>query len=464
MRWPTGIQLIRVLAAVTLLAWVGLLVRNRFLLPKDQTATLDQILAVVDKELLEEEPIDGPDTRHLADLIGLIAAYDDPSPHPHGTSTSLTMGARVSPWFCPQTLPSNGKTTADFPVWSGHQVHGFKDYLDQIRPKDCRYNVDVQAMIIAKSGIRSLEETARSRMKSNDPKGACLCLILALRFADLMLNSGGEMLHYLTAQTAESIAVEAIEDFARDPGFSAVQCKEILAELSPAPDSDAYLASALKLEFQHFDLSSLSQKPIESPQNDNSMNIGAELRFKSSTFDPIKTAKQLTQLTLTEIDNSKRTWSQFDDAGDRIAQRAREIVGDDGTIQWESEVERQSGNVENKTDNDVGLRLIALAGDSRFDIKISLRWRTMRNAVRALLASRIYRATHGGNLPSFASELTPQLGAWPTDLYDGQPMRYNPIQQVVYSIGPNLRDDGGDITGKWKGQRDIGVSLALARN
>jgi hypothetical protein len=30
------------------------------------------------------------------------------------------------------------------------------------------------------------------------------------------------------------------------------------------------------------------------------------------------------------------------------------------------------------------------------------------------------------------------------DDFDGQPLRYSPERKIVYSVGQNLKDDGGD--------------------
>jgi RNA polymerase sigma factor (sigma-70 family) len=57
-----------------------------------------------------------------------------------------------------------------------------------------------------------------------------------------------------------------------------------------------------------------------------------------------------------------------------------------------------------------------------------------------------FRAGHNNRYPAILSELTPDyLSATPLDPFDGQPLRYR--QQgagyVLYSIGPDLKDDGG---------------------
>jgi hypothetical protein len=65
-------------------------------------------------------------------------------------------------------------------------------------------------------------------------------------------------------------------------------------------------------------------------------------------------------------------------------------------------------------------------------------------ATRAILALRAYQLTHG-NLPKDWSALVPEFfDKVPVDDFDGQPLRYSPDRKIVYSVGKNLKDDGGD--------------------
>jgi hypothetical protein len=69
---------------------------------------------------------------------------------------------------------------------------------------------------------------------------------------------------------------------------------------------------------------------------------------------------------------------------------------------------------------------------------------TQLQATRVILALRAYQLTHG-NLPSNLNALVPEfLDAVPADDFDGQPLRYAPDRKIVYSVGQNLKDDGGD--------------------
>ncbi len=68
-------------------------------------------------------------------------------------------------------------------------------------------------------------------------------------------------------------------------------------------------------------------------------------------------------------------------------------------------------------------------------------------ATRTILALRAYQLTHG-HLPADLNALVPEfMEAVPIDDFDGQPLRYAPDRKTVYSVGKNLKDDGGDDRG-----------------
>jgi hypothetical protein len=82
----------------------------------------------------------------------------------------------------------------------------------------------------------------------------------------------------------------------------------------------------------------------------------------------------------------------------------------------------------------------ALAKKSQSDVQLQ--------ATRTILALRAYQLTHG-NLPSDLNALVPQfLDEVPVDDFDGQPLRYSAEKKIVYSVGKNLKDDGGDDRGQ----------------
>jgi len=60
-----------------------------------------------------------------------------------------------------------------------------------------------------------------------------------------------------------------------------------------------------------------------------------------------------------------------------------------------------------------------------------------------LIACQRYER-HNDRLPAKLDALMPEfIEAVPKDPFDGQPLRYAPERRIVWSVGENLKDDGG---------------------
>ena len=78
---------------------------------------------------------------------------------------------------------------------------------------------------------------------------------------------------------------------------------------------------------------------------------------------------------------------------------------------------------------------------------LALRGKGRIRSARAALAAERYRIDHG-QWPTDLGELVPgYLDAVPLDPFDDEPLRYlrNEEGIVVYSIGDDLTDDGGEL-------------------
>ncbi|HET7624458.1 MAG TPA: hypothetical protein VFM25_04275, partial [Verrucomicrobiae bacterium] len=81
----------------------------------------------------------------------------------------------------------------------------------------------------------------------------------------------------------------------------------------------------------------------------------------------------------------------------------------------------------------------------------------LRTAATAVAIER-WRLGHEGKIPDSLNDLIPSLvSAMPLDPFDGKPLRYKKLAHgyIVYSIGPDLEDDGG------KEQPPRGVKVPL---
>jgi hypothetical protein len=86
--------------------------------------------------------------------------------------------------------------------------------------------------------------------------------------------------------------------------------------------------------------------------------------------------------------------------------------------------------------------LPSLAKAIQRDAEHTARIRTSQTAI----AVERFRLAHSGNLPASLNDLVPAyLSSVPCDPFDDQPLRYRRLAPgwVVYSIGSDMRDDGG---------------------
>jgi hypothetical protein len=78
-------------------------------------------------------------------------------------------------------------------------------------------------------------------------------------------------------------------------------------------------------------------------------------------------------------------------------------------------------------------------------------------AARIIVAVERFRAANTTTLPTSIDALVPTyLSSAPIDPYSGEPMRYRaqPSGYVIYSVGPDRKDDGGDT------KTDVSVLIA----
>jgi len=77
------------------------------------------------------------------------------------------------------------------------------------------------------------------------------------------------------------------------------------------------------------------------------------------------------------------------------------------------------------------------------------------SATEGVLALKCHQAQHGA-LPESLADLVPDyLPAVPLDDFDGKPLRYSREKKLIYSVGWNLTDDGGQERNAQKERLDI---------
>jgi hypothetical protein len=115
---------------------------------------------------------------------------------------------------------------------------------------------------------------------------------------------------------------------------------------------------------------------------------------------------------------------------------------------WESIAYRERAWWDNVPGGKVERALVfSLLGDGNHELTKSFgtRQQTRLRLLRCKLAIRCYQIDHD-RLPNALADLVPEyIDAVPTDPYNGKPIVYRPdsIGPMLYSVGPDQRDDGG---------------------
>ena len=94
--------------------------------------------------------------------------------------------------------------------------------------------------------------------------------------------------------------------------------------------------------------------------------------------------------------------------------------------------------------NAVGIVIFQMVGPRVYYIKAPCQENVHIAAMRLLIAIKCYKMKTG-KLPETLDALVPEyIDAVPADDFDGKPMRYSPEKKLIWSVGENLEDDGGD--------------------
>jgi hypothetical protein len=97
--------------------------------------------------------------------------------------------------------------------------------------------------------------------------------------------------------------------------------------------------------------------------------------------------------------------------------------------------------------NPIGRLLIAgeLESVSLLDLNLKRHW-AGNAATRVVLACELFRRAKRTEAPTLKAIVDAKLlDAVPEDPFDGKPMRYDAARHVVWSVGPDGKDDGGRV-------------------
>jgi len=246
-----------------------------------------------------------------------------------------------------------------------------------------------------------------------------------VRLGRRMQNAHGPLIDYLVGTAVRSMGLNQMQHRVGKTHLTPSELKDYIRQLGLNPDGESVaFANTIKGEYQ-FQIGYLDA--MRQGKMTNSDSGGRYLR----------------PMRWLPLFNFSQTKALFAEEDNRLVQAAPHHFNDanlsDLDLRRPSTVSMfSSGNWTGQILFYMSMPVVIpqLAKKSQGDVQLQ--------ATRIILALRAYQLTHG-NLPSDLNALVPEfLDAIPVDDFDGQPLRYSADRKTVYSVGQNLKDDGGD--------------------
>lgn len=280
-----------------------------------------------------------------------------------------------------------------------------------------------------RESIRLLTARAMFRLGADDVEGAWSDLLAGHRLAELVSQHSSTSINYMVAIAVNSVAAQGDAALIAH-GLSLEQAEKCLEEFDRVPPFGS-LADALN-EGDRFTSLDASFQMVSQMY----MDLNTMLRDTNRTYDEIIAAMKILNVTkrrqaLEGIDQETKT---------RIARARKPLRLIAGLIiNTRRTITRNIGDV--LLGNLMPAFVIANSAQVRNQIR--------RDEIRIGFSLAAFHADHG-KYPQTLDELAPKyLAEVPLDQYTEKPLVYVPREDgfLIYSIGPNGKDDGGRTRG-----------------
>ncbi len=252
-----------------------------------------------------------------------------------------------------------------------------------------------------------------------------------VRFGRMVMGADGGLITFLIGKTVEEIGLvrlrRMIPQARLDKGQLALDVRELARPSPPGAD----LADALRLEYQIY------TKALDDLYSGNPLFGGGSGKSGGRRRTPApafhlhvnRTKGMFAEVMRPCVENAAKPYAEM-----VWPERPATVRKSVSWLPWTF-----------ITGNAIGKMMFAAL---TLDYKEYLEQKCTRNisvaATRLLLALKGYKMDKG-RLPETLDELVPAyIEAVPPDDFDGRPFRYSASRKVIYSVGKNLTDDGGD--------------------
>ncbi len=271
-------------------------------------------------------------------------------------------------------------------------------------------------------------EARMARLEGDHARATDTCLVL-LRFGDLVQADGEGLLNYLVGRALLGHGIQQTLDLAVHEGLTEVELGRLAAALDGIRPAQAGLEQAYKVEYR-----CLARAVDQLGRGEIALDdlAGADPSTKRRRpplpfFQPNATKQLMADYMRRMIWNSRQCF------GTMVLEDTKATLG----------LNNGRGALFMRR-NPVGRILCGVVLptlDATLDRKCESD--ALLAAARLITALRRHELKHGCP-PANLTALVPEfLSAVPADPFDGRPFRYAADRRIIYSVGPDLADDGG---------------------
>ena len=298
-----------------------------------------------------------------------------------------------------------------------------------------------------------------------------------------LIRGARTLLHFLVASSVRRQALEAIHTAALSPDCTEADLRQLAAILSPPPDDVAslracirselsdYIAPATRLEVVRADFAGIQTNTAALGLYPEELHRPITLIFDPKLLDshpqPLDGLKSMRGSVdyWTAVDRRlAMPWSTNALPDDIEANRGRfvedfapiEEALDGEELPLSEEAVIRAAPLFRKLENPVGRLLASLPDFNERTHQRAVDAETRLRALATVIALRRWVMDHGGALPESLQRLVDAglLTALPLDAFSGQPLHYSSRRGLVWSAGPNARDDDGKRDAGFDGTDD----------
>ncbi len=329
---------------------------------------------------------------------------------------------------------------------------------EQPRPTPDALNFPEYAALkeLAKAAVLRAELALVERRPGDAATDLLMVRDLGARLAD----SGSAEIAYLVGVALRAIGNRALQRAAWHPAMTPAVLKRALASVPEGALTDPALARALQDDVRDFFVPNLAgmKGPVLDPKDDSV--DGRVFRGHPDPFDRTETLRLVAEGLRAAVANTDRSWKDQTDvaalaagwtAGFTFEEDAETPLTEAQIVAYRAAAAKVGNPFgRNTAATTVGTIMVGING-------LSFRIRADDSATRATLLLARAAKRSGGTLPKALPESV-------RDPFSGAPLGYDPARALLWSVGPDGRDDGGDgLPGAFQSGKDY-VWSARGRN